>query len=134
MVRGFLTFLAGCVLAAALPLAAQTLEIAPPARIPPPQMTQSLEAMPLLEAHQYLLWARSEALEEDVPGAISALLTAAQALAAFEQQEPGPNGQYAEFTRQRIVDYTRVIASDPSDAVSRINSWMDRISRWDGGR
>jgi len=126
-------FVAGCVAAAPL-LAAQELMVAPSARIPPARLNQSLQAMPLLEARQYLLWARSEVLEESYSGAIAALLTASQALATYETQDPGPHGKDAEFTRQRIVEYTRVMAGDPTDAVSRIDSWMARISHWDGGK
>lgn len=126
--------MAGCLAAAAPLLRAQTLAVAPSTEIPPAQMAQTLQAMPLFEANQYLQWARSEVLEEDYPGAVTALLTVAQALAVFETEEPGPHGLDADFTRQRIVDYTRVLAGDPSDAVSRIDSWMDRISQWDGGK
>ncbi|HTX38475.1 MAG TPA: hypothetical protein VME43_25785 [Bryobacteraceae bacterium] len=127
-------WIAGCLAAATPLLRAQTLAVAPSTEIPPPQMAETLQAMPLLEAHQYLLWARSEVMEEDYTGADAALLTVAQALAVFEIQEPGPHGLDADFTRQRIEEYTRVLASDPSDAVSRIDSWMDRIGHWGGGK
>jgi len=133
MYRVLLTGFLACIAAAPL-LAAPELMVAPSAEIPPVRLNSSLQAMPLLEAHQYLLWARSEVLEENDPGAISALLTASRALATFETQEPGPHGKDAEYTRQRIVEYTRVMAGDPSDAVSRIDNWMNRVSHWDGGK
>lgn len=113
---------------------AQAIAPAAPAEIPPAQLDTTLNAMPLLAARQNLLLARTLVLEGQYQEAIRPLLTAAQALAAFERQEPGPHGQDAEYTRQRIVEYTRVVAGDPSDALSRIDNWIDRISHWDGGK
>jgi hypothetical protein len=102
--------------------------------IPRGQADQTLAAMPLLEAHQYLMLARSQVLEQKYPEAMAALSTAAQALAFFERLEPGPNGQSAEYMRQQIEQYTEVMSSDHSDAISRIDDWMSRIRKWDGGK
>ena len=130
----FILLTAGCLAATAPQVSAQTLASGSPDVISQEQMAETLEAMPLLEAHQYLMWARSEVLEHDYPGAVAALLTVAQSLAAFQMQEPGPHGKDAAFTRERIVEYTSVLPGDPTDAVSRIENWMDRISHWDGGK
>jgi hypothetical protein len=102
--------------------------------IPPSRMEQTLTAMPLLIAHQNLMLARSKVLEQKYPEAAAALSMVARSLAYFEMLGRGPNGQSAEFMRQRIEEYTAVMASDHSDAVSRIDDWMCRIRKWDGGK
>ena len=97
-------------------------------------MEQTLTAMPLLIAHQNLMLARSKVLEQKYLEAAAALSMVARSLAYFEMLGRGPNGQSAEFMRQRIEEYTAVMASDHSDAVSRIDDWMCRIRKWDGGK
>jgi hypothetical protein len=104
-----------------------------PAEIPPQSQDVTLEAMPLLVARQSLLLAQSRILEANSVAAVEPLSTAARALAAFETQEPGPNGQTAEYMRQQIDDYSHVVAGDHSDALSRIDDWLKRIPNLCGG-
>lgn len=122
-----ITWFVALVLAAAVPCVSaqpmETMETRP--------NNTSMEAMPLLIARQSLLVARSRVLELKYAEAVRPLLAAAQALAAFALQEPGPNGQSAEFTRQGIQDYAAVIEQDPGDGVRRVDDWMDRIHQWD---
>lgn len=104
-----------------------------PAEIPQPNRDVTLEAMPLLVARQSLLLAQSRILEANYQAVVEPLSAAARALAAFETQEPGPNGQTAEYMRQQIDDYTHVVAADHSDALSRIDDWLKRIPGLCGG-
>ena len=112
--------ISGCLGAAVPQLHAQALA----------QVDITLDATPLLFARQNLLMARSRVLERRYSEAAVSLVIAARGLAAFARQEPGPNGQAAEFTRQGIEDYAAVIENDHSDAVSRIDDWMSRIGQW----
>jgi len=116
------------------PLLAGQLTLAAPGGIPHAQRQVTMDAMPLLIAHQSLLLARSRVLEHRYGEAADALLAAAQSLQAFEQEEPGPRGLDAAYTLQRIRQYSQLISTDHSDAISRIDNWMDRIRHWDGGK
>ena len=130
MRRNFFIWLAAGCLAAAIPCVCAQPSPAGREQISTPPNSAAIDAMPLLMAHQNLLLARSKVLELKYNEAVPELLAAARALGAFAQHEPGPNGQSAEFTRQRMQAYAGVIETDPGDAVRRLDNWMDRIRQW----
>ena len=108
------------------------------AQTPPPggtsvrqNITQdTLEFTPLLAARQSLLLARTRILQQKYSNAISPLLTAAEALAYFEEEEPGPNGRDAGYLRQEIKNYANDVQTDHHDAVIRIDAWISRLKQW----
>ena len=106
-------------------------QTSPPKSSVPLNITQdTLEDTPLLAARQSLLVARSRILEQKYSAAIPALLTAAEALAYFEQEEPGSNGRDAGYLRQEIKNYANDVQTDHQDAVIRIDDWISRLKQW----
>jgi hypothetical protein len=103
--------------------------------IPPgnaPLVSQdALEDTPLLVARQSLLLARYRVLEQRYSDAIPPLLTAAEALAYFEDEEPGPLGRDAGYLRQSIMNYSNDVETDHQDAVIRFDDWIQQIQQWD---
>jgi len=99
--------------------------------IPPSNLEVTLDAVPLLVAHQSLAMARAQVLEWRYADAVASLAMVVRALRVFEREETGPNGSDADYTAGQISDYARVIDVDHSDAVSRIDDWTSRVAQWD---
>jgi hypothetical protein len=92
---------------------------------------------PLLVARKNLLLARSRVVEHRYSEAIPPLITTAEALAFFEEQEIG---RYVNFggdageTRQQILDYATGIETDNGFALNDIDAWLDQIRQWNERR
>jgi|SRR5579883_1617133 len=87
--------------------------------------------MPLLQAHQNLELAKSRILEDKARDAAAPLRAAAQALADFERQSPGPDAERADFIRQQMLEQAGRVSHDHSDALDWINSWLATVERWE---
>jgi hypothetical protein len=102
-------------------------------RPPAESIELAIRNTPLLVARQNLLRARSRVVEHCYSDAVPPLLTTVEALAYFEAQEIGRYhgvGAEAGDIRQQIVDYTRGIEFNNTNAVSNIHAWLDQIGQW----
>ena len=90
--------------------------------------------MPLLKTRQNLELARSRVLEDKYNDASAPLRAAAEGLAAFAAQSEGPLAERASSMRSQIEDYARTVRERPSDAVDRINGWLDPVNEWLNGK
>jgi hypothetical protein len=102
-------------------------------RPPAENIELAIRNTPLLVARQNLLRARTRVVEHCYAEAVPPLLTTAEALAFFEEQEIGRYdgvGGDAGDMRQQILDYTRGIELDNTNALSNINVWLQQIGQW----
>lgn len=88
-------------------------------------------SMPLLQARSNLELARSRILEDKPRDAAAPLRAAAQALAEFARQAPGPDAENAGFMRQQMLGQAEHAGRDPAETLDWISSWLDTLSRWD---
>ena len=86
--------------------------------------------MPLLEARQNLRLARMRVMEDKYKDAKAPLEAAALNLRDFEELSPGPHAQDAEYLRQKIEAYARIVSHRPADALNQIDAWLDPIDHW----
>ena len=86
--------------------------------------------MPLLQARQELLLARSRVAERQYEAAARPLHAAARRLADFEKLYPGPQAQAADAMRQQLEDYARNIKVAHRDATFRIDTWLRQVDTW----
>ena len=86
--------------------------------------------MPLLSARQNLMLARSRVLEQKYADATLPLREAAEALSSFEALFPGPRAEAAHAMREDILAYAREIAHHHTDALDKINEWLDPVNQW----
>jgi hypothetical protein len=86
--------------------------------------------MPLMKAKENLQLARARVLDGKPKDAAAPLRAAAEALADWERQAPGPHTQEAESMRQSMLAYANNIHKDHADAVERITSWLTPVEQW----
>jgi len=99
----------------------------------PNSVTQSRVTgdMPLLRAKSNLELARTRILNGKYKDARAPLRAAAQALADFQRQFPGPHAEDADRMRQQMLEYADRIDDHRSDILDRINAtWLDPIAKW----
>jgi hypothetical protein len=86
--------------------------------------------MPLLKARENLELARARVLEDQYKDAAAPLRAAAEALADYARQFPGPRADQAESLRKDIDAFAKRVRERPTDTVDRINSWLDPVNTW----
>ena len=101
--------------------------LSPAGEIPARNRSETLRDTPLLTAWQQLTLARNRILEWQYQKAAAPLNLAADALGAYSRQEPGANGQMADYLRGQIADYARQTAKNQIDAIRRIELWQASI-------
>lgn len=86
--------------------------------------------MPLLEARQNLELARTRILESKYKDAAAPLRAAAQNLSDYERLTSAPRAQDAEYYRERIETFSRIIRNRPANAAEQIDAWLAPINKW----
>lgn len=86
--------------------------------------------MPLLEARQNLELARIRILENKYKDAAAPLRAAARNLSDYEQLTSAPRAQDAEYYRERIETFSRIIRNRPANAAEQIDAWLAPINKW----
>ena len=91
---------------------------------------QPVDGTPLLRAKLAFEMARARVLENRFADAGTTLRDAAQALADYQRDFPGPHAETAQFIRGEIEQYGARIERNHEDALDRIDLWRLPVERW----
>jgi hypothetical protein len=86
--------------------------------------------MPLLEAKQNLELARMRVLENKYKDAEAPLRAAAQNLSDYERMTSAPRAMDAEYYREQIDTFARIVRHRPANAAQQIDAWLTPINTW----
>ena len=93
--------------------------------------SQAPAPMPLLQTRTNLELARARVLEGNFRDAAAPLRAAAEILADFESQYPGPEAIRADYLREQMLNHAARLEWDADDTVDWINYWLDIIAGWE---